>query len=110
MAKFIFNVADVWQEPDHIVVISDVSDNEVDFRQGDLLELRRPDGSIVQVRGGSIFFDPPAERPFAVVLKELGQDEVPIGTQVWLVNPERQPRKPSRHYEVKQPEQRRHSA
>lgn len=99
MDKFIFNVSDVWQEPDHIVIVSDVPDAEVDFRHGDLLELRRPDGTIVQAKGGSIFFDPPAERLFAVVFKELTKEDVPVGTEVWLVNPERQPRKPSRHYE-----------
>lgn len=111
MKKFIFNVADVWQEPNHIVVISDVPDTEADFRHGDLLELRRPDGSVVQAKGGSIFFDPPAERPCAVVFQELKKEDVPLGTQVWLVNSERQPRKPSRHYEeVKKQEKHRHSA
>ncbi|MCC7532121.1 MAG: hypothetical protein IT342_26695 [Candidatus Melainabacteria bacterium] len=101
MSKFIFNVVDVWQEPDHIVVISDVPDTEADFRHGDLLELRRTDGKVLQAKGGSILFDPPEDRPFAVVFKGLTKQDVPLGTQVWLVNAERAPRKQSRHYEEK---------
>ncbi len=104
--KFVGNVADVWQESNHIVVIADVPDTEADFRHGDLLELRRPDGTKLQKKGNLILFDPPAERPFAVVFTQLEKRDVPVGTQLWLVNAERSPRKPSRHYEVKQSEER----
>lgn len=99
MPIFIGNVADVWQESNHIVVVSDVLDTQVDFRHGDLIELRHPDGTVLQARGNLILFDPPADRPFAVVFTELSRKEVPIGAQLWFVN-EREPRKPSRHYEV----------
>lgn len=93
--KFLGNVADVWQEQNHIVLIFDIPDENVDFRHRDLLELRRPDGSSVQVHGGTIMFDPPAQRPFAVVIQNFGKESVPVGTQVWLVNPNRPTAKPS---------------
>ncbi len=99
MSKFLFNVVDVWQEPDHIVVIADIPDTNVDFRHGDLLELHKPDGTVLQKKGGTIMFDPPAERPFAVVFKDLMCEDVPAGTQVYLVNPERPLRKTHRMFE-----------
>lgn len=93
MCKFIFNVIDVWEQPDHLIIISDVADTTADFRHGDLLELRRPDGSCLQANGNSIIFDPPAERPLAVAIKGLSKADIPVGTQVWLVNPDRPPGK-----------------
>lgn len=87
--KFLGNVAEVWQESNHIVVITDLPDTEADFRNGDLLELRKPDGSRLQSKGGLILFEPPAERPFSVVFTQLSQNDVPVGSQIWLVNPER---------------------
>jgi hypothetical protein len=87
--KFLGNVADVWQESNHIVVITDLPDAEADFRHGDLLELQRPNGTSLQSKGSLILFDPPAKRPFAVVFTQLSKEDVPAGTQLWLVNAER---------------------
>lgn len=98
MSKFLFNVANVWQERAGIVVISDLPDVEIDFRHGDLLELRLPDGRIIQAAGGAVLFDPPADRPLGVAFKDLSPDDVPVGTEVWLVQTERKPWKPDRRW------------
>jgi hypothetical protein len=100
--KFLGNVAEVWQESSHIVVITDLPDTEADFSNGDLLELQRPNGTSLQSKGNLILFDPPADRPFAVVFTQLSKEDVPTGTKLWLVNserPERQKSSLSRKFE-----------
>lgn len=112
MQKFLFNVIDTFESGEYVVALSDIPELGADYRNGDVLELRRPDGSTIQTRSEFIFYDPPAdERALSVGFKGLRKADVPVGSQAWLVNAERPPRKPSRHYEeVKTPEKRRHSA
>jgi hypothetical protein len=57
------------------------------FRAGDPLELRRPDGSSVSTRVGSLELVSPPPKNLAVVilLRELCQADVPVGTEVWSV-------------------------
>lgn len=98
MSKYLFNVADVWNRTDHVVILSDVPESQLDVRQGDLLELRLPDGKKIEVKGAIVMFDPPAERPLAVALHGLTPADVPVGTEVWLVNAERKPWKPDRRW------------
>lgn len=93
--KFIGTVADVWQEPDHIVVVTDAPDWQVNFSNGDIIELRCPNGNIHQAKGNLILFDPPADRPFAVVFTSLAKVDVPLGSSLWLVRDERPPGKPT---------------
>ncbi len=101
MPKFLFNVVDAYETGPYLVVLSDIQESAADYRQGDLLEVRKPNGTTIQNASEGVFYDPPAERAFSVAFKGLSKADIPIGSQVWLVNSERSPRKPSRHYEVK---------
>lgn len=54
------------------------------FRIGDQIVLRRPDGSSLEWQiGGLEFLDPNPNRDVVILLKELAQEDVPIGTEVW---------------------------
>lgn len=102
MSKLLFNVVETYENGDYVVVRSDVPEDGADYRNGDVLELRKPDGTCLQAHSEGVFYDPPAsERALSVAFKGLKKEDVPIGSQVWLVNAERQPRKASRHYEVR---------
>ena len=53
-------------------------------RAGDPLLLRRPDGSELRTTIGSLeILDPNPTHQVVVLLKELGKEDVPIGTEVW---------------------------
>ncbi len=101
MPKFLFNVVETYESGLYLVVLSDLPESGADYRHGDLLELRKPNGTIVQSVSEGVFYDPPAERALSVAFKGFTKVDVPIGSQVWLVDSDRAPRKPSRHYEVK---------
>lgn len=86
MPKFLFNIVDTYQSGEYVVVLSDIPESEADYRHGDILELRKPDGSTMQSRSEGVFYDPPAERALSVAFNGLKKSDVPIGSQVWLVN------------------------
>jgi hypothetical protein len=59
------------------------------FRAGDPLLLKRPDGSELRTTIGSLeILDPNPTNQVAVLLKELGKEDVPVGTEVWSVGGE----------------------
>lgn len=63
------------------------------FRAGDPLLLKRPDGSELRTRIGSLeVLDPHPTHQVVVLLKELGKEDVPLGTEVWSVADETPPR------------------
>jgi len=114
MPKFLFNVLETYTSgtaDEYLIVLSDIQEAGADYRNDDLLEVRKPDGTVIQSASEYVRYAPAAERNLSVAFKGLSKRDVPIGSQVWLVNSERSPRKPSRHYEeVKKPEAKRHSA
>lgn len=59
------------------------------IRVGDPIELRRPDGtSIAWQIGGIEILDGSAvdKNNTCILLKDLGKDDVPIGTEIWLTH------------------------
>ena len=57
------------------------------FRIGDSLRLKRPDGSEVETTiGGLEMFTETTKPDIPVLLKGLGKEDVPIGTEVWSVD------------------------
>ena len=61
--------------------------NEV-FRPGDPIMLRKPDGSFFATRiGGLEMVYPNPRRDVVIMLKDLTKADVPIGTEVWSVDP-----------------------
>jgi hypothetical protein len=66
-----------------------VPEGEERFRLGDLIVIKRPDGSCLgaTIGGIEIFSTPPRTRDdFAIVLKDLNKEDVPIGSEVWSVD------------------------
>jgi len=56
------------------------------FRNGDPVELHRPDGSKIATRIGSMeFYTPNTRGDFLIMLKDLAKADVPVGTEVWSV-------------------------
>lgn len=103
MSKLLFNVVDTYETGDYIVVLGDISEVGADYRHGDILELKKPDDTAFQVPSEGVFYDPPAsDRALSVAFKGLRKEDIPIGSQVWLVNSERVPRQASRHYGIKE--------
>ena len=57
------------------------------FRVGDPLRLKRPDGSEVETAiSGLEMFMETMKPDIPVLLKGLGKEDVPIGTEVWSVD------------------------
>ena len=57
------------------------------FQAGDPLLLKRPDGSVVHATIASLRVDDKSpSHEVVLMLKDLTRDDVPIGTQVWLVD------------------------
>lgn len=100
MSKYLFTVAKVWEREGHVIVISEAPALGIDYRFNDVLELRRPDGSSQEVKSETLIVDSKLpEPPLFVSLPGLKAVDVPIGTQVWLVNTERPTRKGHRKFE-----------
>lgn len=87
MKNFLFTVCDTfWIEKRGLILASDVKGEQVNLRDGDPIELRRPDGSTIMTRvvgiERAIPYDP--ERTLAILLPvDVAKESVPIGTEVW---------------------------
>jgi hypothetical protein len=110
MPKFLCNVVETYDSGEYIIVLTDVPESEADYRNGDIVEFRKADGPSIQCRSERVIYEPAAERPLSLGFKGLKKTDVPIGSQVWLLNSERAPLKPNRYYEVRKSEERRNSA
>jgi len=66
-----------------------VPQGEERFRVGDPILLKRPDGSSIawQIGGLELICVTPPRDDVVVSLKGLGKDDVPVGTEVWSVDP-----------------------
>jgi len=91
MPKFLFNVADCWVQSNSLIIFSDRPDHEIDHRFGDQLELRRPDGTVIQAKNQIVFVDRPATetRSLAVAFSNMKESDAPVGTEVWLIDSNR---------------------
>ena len=88
MSRLLFKIIDTfWLERIGLVVAVDAKCADVCLlRAGDLLELRRPDGSRLETEVAAIPhvrpYDP--DRPFSFSLPGgVRKGDVPIGTEVW---------------------------
>jgi translation elongation factor EF-Tu-like GTPase len=59
------------------------------FRVGDSLLLKRPDGSSVPtaIAGLEMIHLPLPRQDVVILLKGLAKDDVPVGTEIWSVDP-----------------------
>lgn len=92
MARCLFTVEDTFFIEDRgLVLIPQIVSDET-LRAGDLINLRRPDGSVVPTVIGSLemLHGPPSMRCHVViVLNKLGRDDVAIGTEGWSAEEKR---------------------
>ena len=88
MSRLLFRIIDnFWLERIGLVVAVDAKSGDVCLRAGDLLELRRPDGSRLETEVAAIPHLRPSDpdRLFSFSLPGgLGKADVPIGTEVWI--------------------------
>ena len=87
MSRLLFKIIDTfWLERIGLVVAVDAKSADVSPRAGDLLELRRPDGSRLETEVAAIPHVRPyyPDRPFSFSLPgDVQKGDVPIGTEVW---------------------------
>lgn len=116
MAKLLFRVLESFNISGRgVSVITDQTSQEPSFRNGDEVELHRPDGSSIKVPCCIEIMcrtDPsaPYYENYCFAFMGLSKTDVPPGTQAFQLI-EHPPSRSSGHYEeVKKPEDRRHSA
>jgi hypothetical protein len=84
--KFLAKITDAFQLIGGLTVITDITFDH-DLRMKSKVELHRPDGSIVQTEAFRNFLDPSAEEhPISITFPDLHKEDVPIGTEIWLLN------------------------
>lgn len=85
MDKFLFKVVDIFAVQERLVLIADVLQCP-EFRHGNKIELRKPDGTILTTEGWAEFLSPPKiDRPFCLAISnKFKKTDVPIGTEVWV--------------------------
>jgi hypothetical protein len=87
MSRLLFKIVDTfWLERIGLVVAVNAKSADVRLRAGDLLELRRPDGSQLKTEVAAIPHVRPyyPDRPFSFSLPGgVQKGDVPIGTEVW---------------------------
>jgi hypothetical protein len=87
MGRLLFKIIDTfWLDQIGLVVAVDANSTDVRLRAGDLLELRRPDGSRLGTEVAAIPRARPnyPDRPYSFVLPGgVGKADVPVGTEVW---------------------------
>lgn len=77
-----------------VQIVSDITDIDLGYRGGDIVELRRPDGSVfqsvsydVRIRIEPLFAiaNPEYSPPVSLWFKDLTKEDIPVGTEVWMV-------------------------
>lgn len=90
MARLLFVVKDTFfiQGRGLVPIPGIVPVDEETFRLGDPILLRRPDGTglVWQIGGIEMFTPRPPQSDFAILLKCLTMDDVPVGTEIWSVD------------------------
>ncbi len=91
MARRLFTVEDTFliQGRGLVPIPGIVPQGEEVFRAGDPIRLKRPDGSTVDWQIGSLelLFGGLPRHDVVVLLKGLSKEDVPIGTEVWSIDP-----------------------
>ena len=88
MSRLLFTVTDTFVIRGRgLVLFPGIAPTENErFRLGDPLQLKRPDGSIIQAEiAGFEYPTPNPRREIAIMLKGINKDDVPVGTEVWSI-------------------------
>lgn len=86
MPTFLFTVDRVSAILDYVRPFPGAPTTIRGVHSGALLELRRPDGTVLESRIHSIpILDPyDPDRPTQIALKGVASEDVPLGTEIWL--------------------------
>lgn len=81
-----FKVQKVFQLQDRLVLVSDAIGSIAGFQHGGVIELKRPDGSIIRSKAYLELPSPPsAERAFSFSIEPGYQKiDIPEGTEIWF--------------------------
>jgi len=63
--------------------VSFVLADDVRLRRGDRLDLRRPDGTVLQTTLYALGTSTPSDGTLAIGVKPFSKADVPIGTEIW---------------------------
>ncbi len=90
MARCLFTVEDTFLiEGRGLVPVPGIApQGDERFRVGDPIKLKRPDGSemVRRIAGLELLCPRPRPDDVVILLKGLGKDDVPVGTEVWSVD------------------------
>jgi hypothetical protein len=94
LPRLLFRVTEVWElSGQSLQVTSDIEDVR-GYKVGDEVELRRADGTRLRVRSGLVHVnkdwkiavsEPDRKWPLIFWLEGISKEEVPIGTEVWML-------------------------
>ncbi|MFA6209655.1 MAG: hypothetical protein WCT03_03265 [Candidatus Obscuribacterales bacterium] len=77
-----------------VQVVSDITDLDVGYCGGDLVELRKPDGSAFQSVSSLVRYsldpllavsNPEYSPPVSLWFGDLSKADIPIGTEIWML-------------------------
>jgi translation elongation factor EF-Tu-like GTPase len=90
MARLLFVVEDTFAIRGRglVIVPGIVQRADEVFRVGDPLRLKRPDGTelLTAVGGLEMFMSPVPGEEIPILLRELGKEDIPVGSEVWSVD------------------------
>lgn len=94
LPRLLFRVTEVWELSKlPLQVTSDITDAR-GYKSGDELELRRPDGTRLKVKTGLVHLnrdwkvvlsEPEREWPLVFWLENVKKEDVPLGTEAWML-------------------------
>lgn len=99
--KLLFKIAETMTISGNLIAFADQPQSVIDHEFGDVLELRRPDGSTLTVESQICFVDRPfvEDPPLVISLGRIPESAAPVGTEVWLLT--RRPSKLHRKFKRK---------
>lgn len=93
--RFLCKVTKVMQDERHIEVHTNITSLAGSgYKPGDAVELRKPDGTVLRSESGLVQYsldpefalaNPEYEPPITFSFKRLKEQDVPVGTDLWIV-------------------------
>lgn len=98
--QLLMTISDSWYNDsnEQHLVVTGTTDRTIHFADGCLMELRLPDGKNLQLPARAVFLDPSPKNKITVAFKGLRKEDVPIGSEVWMLEPEAKPRQPLKKF------------
>ena len=95
LPRLLFRVDEVIEHPgQHLETLCFDAVLDCRYRVGDLVEIRRPDRTNFQAKSGLVKYSPdpqivlsgkPVKKPVGLVFDGLDKQDIPLGSEIWLV-------------------------